>query len=274
MIPNSVLPFTRGLVSRSLQRAGVHDPTLLRLRVAAILILPLLAWLPLLLLSAIADLLIIAVIYLVDTLVARRTSVSNDVATCYAASVAQGSHLTPAGHLLCISKPAHLSVRLTALVLPPLHLESPLRARLSAESQPRLGAPRSRRRSRLSDLTESKGEIVAIVVFVLCLTIAPLTVFARSLIRAKRRGVIEYGALAARYANEFHDKWIVPETDGKEPLVGSADIQSLADIAGSYEIVQTMRSVPITAQMILAFAGATLLPVGPLMLISCRSPRS
>ena len=93
------------------------------------------------------------------------------------------------------------------------------------------------------------------------LTIAPLTVFARSLTRAKRRGIIEYGALAARYANEFHDKWIVPEADPKEPLVGSADIQSLADMAGSYEIVQTMRSVPITAQMIVGFAAATLLPV-------------
>ena len=117
-----------------------------------------------------------------------------------------------------------------------------------------------------ASLTEFKGEIVAIVAFVLFLTIAPLTVFARPLNRAKRRGVIEYGALAARYANEFRDKWIVPEADYKEPLVGSADIQSLADMAGSYEIVQTMRNVPITAQMIVGFAVATLLPVAPLVL--------
>jgi hypothetical protein len=45
------LPFGGGLVSQGLQRLGVHDTVLLRLRVAAIFILPLLAWLPLLLLS-------------------------------------------------------------------------------------------------------------------------------------------------------------------------------------------------------------------------------
>ena len=117
-----------------------------------------------------------------------------------------------------------------------------------------------------ASLVEFKGEIAAIVVLVLFLTLAPLTVFLRSLTRAKRRGVIEYGALAARYANEFQDKWIASEAHPGEPLVGTADIQSLADMAGSYEIVQTMRSVPITAQMIVGFAAATLVPVAPLLL--------
>ena len=37
-------------------------------------------------------------------------------------------------------------------------------------------------------------------------------------------------------------------------------------MAGSYEIVQTMRSVPITPQMIVGFAVATILPVLPLLL--------
>ncbi|MFY9860953.1 MAG: hypothetical protein WBE15_03390, partial [Candidatus Cybelea sp.] len=115
-------------------------------------------------------------------------------------------------------------------------------------------------------LPDFKGEIVAVVFFVLCLTLLPLTAFTRSLNRSKRRGIMEYGALAARYANEFHDKWIVPEADYKEPLVGTADIQSLADMSGSYEIVETMRSVPITWQMIVGFAVATLVPVGPLLL--------
>ncbi|MGC1985734.1 MAG: hypothetical protein WA668_10120, partial [Candidatus Cybelea sp.] len=53
MIPNSALPFTGGLVSRGLKRIGLQDRTLLRVRVAGILVLPLLAWLPLLFLSAI-----------------------------------------------------------------------------------------------------------------------------------------------------------------------------------------------------------------------------
>jgi hypothetical protein len=374
VIPNSVLPFSGGLVSRGLQRIGVQEPTLLRLRVVAILILPLLAWFPLFLLSTIdgkllpgsvgtpflldlsahirllvalplfvlaarvgearilptlkqflarrlvpeksvprfeaavasafrlgdsivADLLIITIIYFFDTLVARRTAAGNDVATWYAASVAQGSHLTPAG--ICY---AYFSLPIFQFVLLRWYFRlfiwgrvlgqvSRLKLNLVPTHPDRVGGLgflimgtqvfalfamahgallagwlSTRVVIAKASLTEFRGEIVAIVAFVLFLTLAPLTVFARPLNRAKRRGVIEYGALASHYANEFRDKWIVPEADYKEPLVGSADIQSLADMAGSYEIVQTMRNVPITAQMIVGFAVATLLPVAPLVL--------
>ena len=54
VIPNNALPFSGGLVYQGLQRIGVHDlMLLLRLRVAAIFVLPLLAWLPLFILSTI-----------------------------------------------------------------------------------------------------------------------------------------------------------------------------------------------------------------------------
>src|SRR5580700_3579271 len=52
-LPNSALPFNGGLIPRGLKRIGLRDPTLLRLRVAAIVGLPLLAWLPLLALSTV-----------------------------------------------------------------------------------------------------------------------------------------------------------------------------------------------------------------------------
>ena len=57
-----------------------------------------------------------------------------------------------------------------------------------------------------------------------------------------------------------------PKADHEEPLVGTADIQSLADMGGSYEIIESMRSVPITPQMILVFGASTLVPVAPLLL--------
>lgn len=50
-----------------------------------------------------------------------------------------------------------------------------------------------------------------------------------------------------------------------EPLVGSGDIQSLADLANSFEIVNGMRLVPFTWQTVLQLAVATLLPVAPLL---------
>ena len=49
-------------------------------------------------------------------------------------------------------------------------------------------------------------------------------------------------------------------------LLGSGDVQSLADMGGSYEIVQSMRVAPITKQAIFRVVMATLLPILPLSL--------
>jgi len=49
-------------------------------------------------------------------------------------------------------------------------------------------------------------------------------------------------------------------------LVGSADIQSLADLGNSFEVVKTMRVTPITRDAVFSLVMATLAPVVPLML--------
>ena len=48
--------------------------------------------------------------------------------------------------------------------------------------------------------------------------------------------------------------------------VGSADVQSLADMGGSYELVQNMRVVPFTRDAVVQLAVITLVPVAPLLL--------
>lgn len=115
-------------------------------------------------------------------------------------------------------------------------------------------------------LTEFKGEIVLVVGFVLCITILPLLAYMRPLLLTKRSGTFEYGALAAMYAKDFDDKWIRSGGKADEPLIGSADIQSMADMGGTYELVSSMRSTPISVQLIISIAIATLLPVAPLLL--------
>jgi hypothetical protein len=114
-------------------------------------------------------------------------------------------------------------------------------------------------------LPQFKAEIAVLVVFVECLVFGPLLVFVAQLARTKRNGLREYGALAARYVGEFDQKWVrggAPD----EPLVGSADIQSLADLGNSFEIVRTMRFAPITRDPIIQVAVAALLPLAPLLL--------
>jgi hypothetical protein len=48
--------------------------------------------------------------------------------------------------------------------------------------------------------------------------------------------------------------------------LGSADIQSLADLANSYEVVRTMRFAPFSTRAIVQLAAVTLAPVVPLIL--------
>ena len=115
-------------------------------------------------------------------------------------------------------------------------------------------------------LPEFKGEIAIVVVFVQCLVFIPLLLFAAQLARAKRTGLREYGALAARYVREFDTKWLRGGAPSNEPLVGSADIQSLADLGNSFEVVRGMRIAPVTRDAIVQLAAATLVPVAPLLL--------
>jgi hypothetical protein len=101
---------------------------------------------------------------------------------------------------------------------------------------------------------------------VLAATVIALMVFAPQLARAKRTGLREYGTLAQGYVREFDAKWVHGNGQDEEPLLGSGDIQSLADLGNSFEVVRTMRAVPVTKEAVFQLAAATLLPVVPLAL--------
>jgi hypothetical protein len=115
-------------------------------------------------------------------------------------------------------------------------------------------------------LPQFQVEIAVLVVFVLCLVLGPLMVFAPQLAQAKRTGLREYGTLAGRYVREFDAKWLRGGAPAGEPLVGSGDIQSLADLSNSYEVVLSMRVLPVTKDAILRLGVATLVPLVPLAL--------
>jgi hypothetical protein len=115
-------------------------------------------------------------------------------------------------------------------------------------------------------LLDFKAEVAVMLVFLLCLVFGPLVVFAPRLAEAKRTGLREYGTLAERYVREFDAKWLRDGAPADERLVGSADIQSLADLGNSFEVVRTMRAVPVTKEAVFQLAAATLAPVVPLAL--------
>ena len=94
----------------------------------------------------------------------------------------------------------------------------------------------------------------------------PLLLFMPHLAEVRRVGLREYGTLAQRYVREFDDKWLRGGAPVDEALLGSGDIQSLADLGNSFEVVRGMRLVPFTKEAVLQLAVITLLPVAPLLL--------
>ncbi len=90
-------------------------------------------------------------------------------------------------------------------------------------------------------LPQFKVEIIGMVAVMVFAILGPLLVFGPQLAAAKRVGLREYGMLAQRYVREFDDKWVRGGAPADEALIGSADIQSLADLGNSFEVVKGMR---------------------------------
>jgi hypothetical protein len=58
----------------------------------------------------------------------------------------------------------------------------------------------------------------------------PLLLIGPKLARVRRKGLRDYGRLGNQYTEAFDRKWVHTTEPGEEPLLGSADIQSLADL--------------------------------------------
>jgi len=117
-----------------------------------------------------------------------------------------------------------------------------------------------------AQVTQFRMEAVALVAVVLCMVFGPLLVFVPQLAEARRRGLREYGTLAERYARAFDQKWLRGGAPPDEQLLGTGDIQSLADLGNSLEVIRSMRAVPITKEAVFQLGIVTFAPMLPLLL--------
>ena len=98
------------------------------------------------------------------------------------------------------------------------------------------------------------------------MVLGPLLVFLPCLAAAKRTALGEYGTLAQRYVREYDTKWLRGGAAADEPLLGSADIQSLADLGNSFEVIKDMKLAPFIRGSVVQLAVITLVPVAPMAL--------
>lgn len=121
-------------------------------------------------------------------------------------------------------------------------------------------------------LPDYKVEILAVALLLYFLALGPICVFTPRLIRLRVQGLYTYGALASEYVIAFEKKWLEGQRPSDEPLVGSADIQSLADLGNSFEIVQTIHPFPFSKESIVGLTVIIALPLLPLI-FTMFSPR-
>jgi hypothetical protein len=116
------------------------------------------------------------------------------------------------------------------------------------------------------DLLSFKTEAAGLVGFFVLIILGPLVMFTPSLERVKRKGSAQYGLLANEYLFRFEEKWIAGGASETSALLGSEDIQSLADIGNTYSMVRQMRLVPFGTEDITRLAATTAAPLLPLSL--------
>jgi hypothetical protein len=99
----------------------------------------------------------------------------------------------------------------------------------------------------------------------LILFVAPLCIFVFKLRSCQERGWRDYTALSSRYVGDFDQKWVRGE-GSHDPLLGTGDIQSLADLANSFAVVRRMRLAPISIRLFVLLGAVALAPMLPLLL--------
>jgi hypothetical protein len=115
-------------------------------------------------------------------------------------------------------------------------------------------------------LISFKLQIGGFIAFFVFAVLAPLLMFTPAMARAKRKGLADYGQLAQNYVEGFEGKWVESASAPSEDLLGTGDIQSLADLGNSYSFVSAMRAVPFGLDDITRLTAATAAPFLPLLL--------
>jgi len=122
-------------------------------------------------------------------------------------------------------------------------------------------------------LTSFKTLMVGFVALSLIIGLLPLTTMTHRLLKVRREGILAYGRLANNYTESFDRKWVHYAEPPSEQLLGTGDIQSLADIGNSFGFVEHMKVAPISRRLVLQIAGQAALPLIPVIIFGTPTPQ-
>jgi hypothetical protein len=73
--------------------------------------------------------------------------------------------------------------------------------------------------------------------------------------------------MASRYVHAFDRKWIRDEQASGESQLGTADMQSLADLNNSVNVIRNMRLIPADRRLMVQLAAYVIVPMLPLVFL-------
>lgn len=102
--------------------------------------------------------------------------------------------------------------------------------------------------------------VLLVALFGLTIILGPLLCLVGPLYRARRDAMVDFTILAREYTRRFQERWIGQgQTDAQE-MLGSGDIQSLADLGNSFQNVQRMRVLLFSRPLLLVTLASAALP--------------
>jgi len=114
-------------------------------------------------------------------------------------------------------------------------------------------------------VTDLKSEAMVFIAAALIVTLGPLFAVSDRLWRCRIEGRFQYGSLATDYTRLFQARWI--DRPDRSDVLGSADIQSLADLANGYSVVDRMRILPFGPRAVLTVVASAVVPMLPVALL-------
>jgi hypothetical protein len=118
-----------------------------------------------------------------------------------------------------------------------------------------------------TSLTEFKILMGVFVVLSVVIALCPLALLAPKMAGIRREGLREYSRLGTQYTEAFDRKWVRTTEPPAEPLLGTSDIQSLADLGNSFTIIEEMSLAPITKRLVVQLAVLAAAPLIPVILV-------
>jgi hypothetical protein len=110
----------------------------------------------------------------------------------------------------------------------------------------------------------------ALLVVLAVLVLAPLLAFRAPLARAKRRAMLEYGALVGEHGRLVRRRWILGERIADDAMLTTPELGPVADTAAIYEAVRRMRPLPFGLPAVAAVLLPAVLPM--VMVAALRVP--